>query len=132
MKCQHTATDVHGAKMTCTAEGSMKVTTDVSEDHGMKAGCGAALKHEYYCPDHVEIHDDTKRPGISRGKKHLLIDVDLDRLREFGRVNQDNGLVSDLLAETLENFARMGFPDYKQVWTTNAAHVGIARLVTES
>ena len=129
MKCQHTTTDVHGAKMSCTAEGTMIRTTDVSAAFNRAAGY--ARKFDYYCPDHIEIYDETKRPGVSRGKRHLLIDLDLDRMAEFGAVQEPHGLVHDLLAETLENFARTGGPDYRQVWTANAAHVGIARQITE-
>jgi hypothetical protein len=130
MNCQHTATDVHGAKMTCTAEGTMEVRTDDSARWNHAEGYASRI--ERYCPDHVEIYDETKRPGVPRGKRHLLIDLDLDRLKEFGSVQKDTGSVHDLLAETLENFARTGGPGWKHVWTTNAAHVGIARLVKEA
>ena len=64
----------------------------------------------------------------------LTIEIDLDRLHKYGVVKNPTGHVGDLLAETLDRFARTQYGtgtnsngEYN-VWTHNTAHVGTARV----
>lgn len=66
----------------------------------------------------------------------LTIQIDLDRLHTYGTVENPTGHVGDLLAETLDRFARTDYGtgtntdgEYN-VWTHNVAHVGTARVTT--
>ena len=64
----------------------------------------------------------------------LTIEIDLDRLHKYGVAKNPTGHTGDLLAETLDHFARTEYGtgtnsdgDYN-VWTNNVAHVGTARV----
>lgn len=64
----------------------------------------------------------------------LTIQIDLDRLEKYGTVQRPTGQVGDLLAETLDHFARTEYGTGTNsrgehvVWTHNVANVGTARV----
>ena len=64
----------------------------------------------------------------------LTIEIDLDRLQKYGVVKNPTGYRGELLAETLDHFARDDYgtgtgPDGEHaVWTRNGAYVGTARV----
>ena len=68
----------------------------------------------------------------------LTIEIDLDRLHKYGVAKNPTGHTGDLLAETLDNFARNEYgtgtntSGEHNVWTHNVAHVGTARVTHTS
>lgn len=59
MKCMHSVTDEHGAKMACTADGDMVIVAEATD---YPASMGRIVNYRYFCRDHVGLHSG--RPNV--------------------------------------------------------------------